>query len=70
MAMVKCPECGGDVSTQAFACPKCGAARVSRPVWGRVLILLALGAGLFYWLSTQAPAWDAQRGAPAETSGQ
>lgn len=25
MALVKCTECGGQVSTQAVACPKCGA---------------------------------------------
>ena len=25
MALIKCHECGGDVSTEAAACPKCGA---------------------------------------------
>jgi hypothetical protein len=25
MALVKCSECGGEVSTKAMACPKCGA---------------------------------------------
>jgi RNA polymerase subunit RPABC4/transcription elongation factor Spt4 len=25
MAMIKCAECGNDVSSQAAACPKCGA---------------------------------------------
>jgi hypothetical protein len=29
MALVKCKECGGDVSTQARACPKCGRIRQS-----------------------------------------
>lgn len=24
MALIKCPECGSDVSTEAAACPKCG----------------------------------------------
>lgn len=24
MALIKCPECGNDVSTEAEACPKCG----------------------------------------------
>ena len=24
MALVKCPECGEDISTEAFKCPKCG----------------------------------------------
>lgn len=30
MALMKCMECGNDVSTQAKACPKCGA-KVSKP---------------------------------------
>lgn len=25
MAMIACPECGGQVSTKAAACPSCGA---------------------------------------------
>ncbi|MDR1855467.1 MAG: zinc-ribbon domain-containing protein [Azoarcus sp.] len=25
MALIKCPECGNDVSTEAATCPKCGA---------------------------------------------
>jgi hypothetical protein len=25
MALIKCAECGGQVSSQAFACPHCGA---------------------------------------------
>jgi DNA-directed RNA polymerase subunit RPC12/RpoP len=25
MALIKCAECGGEVSTEAIACPKCGA---------------------------------------------
>ena len=24
MALIKCPECGNDVSTEAVSCPKCG----------------------------------------------
>ena len=24
MAMIKCPECGNDVSDKALSCPKCG----------------------------------------------
>jgi hypothetical protein len=60
MALVRCPECGREVSSKAPACPSCGyplQARGAPPaepqnalqsphVWGRVA--LALGA----WLVT------------------
>lgn len=41
MALTKCHECGNDVSTQAKACPKCGA-KVKKPrrTHGRLWILL------------------------------
>ena len=55
MALVKCPECGCDVSTQAAACPSCGyplraptpaspsrSPLESEQFWSRAL--LALGA--------------------------
>ncbi len=32
MALIKCKECGGEVSTKAKACPKCGA-KVPRTKW-------------------------------------
>lgn len=56
MALIQCPECGRDVSTQARSCPGCGYPLQSQPpaqsalqsphVWGRVAT--ALGA----WLVT------------------
>jgi hypothetical protein len=44
MALVKCKECGGDVSTQARACPKCGRIRQTslNPV---TVILLVIPIG-------------------------
>jgi hypothetical protein len=44
MAIVKCKECGADVSTTAIACPKCGAAGKGRPV------LIARRTSLVTWL--------------------
>lgn len=56
MALMRCPECGREVSSQAPACPSCGyplQAKAQPPnalqsphLWGRVA--LALGA----WLVT------------------
>lgn len=50
MALLKCKECGSDVSTQAKACPKCGArppkktSIVTWAVLGMVLLAVWLGA--------------------------
>ncbi len=34
MALVKCPECGAEVSDQAVTCPKCGFPNPSQPPVG------------------------------------
>ena len=34
MALVKCPECGTEVSDQAVVCPKCGFPSPSQPPMG------------------------------------
>ena len=39
MALQKCPECGGQVSTTAWMCPHCGA----RPQTNRWLLAVAMG---------------------------
>jgi hypothetical protein len=48
MAMTKCKECGGELSTKAEACPKCGAKvrRTSIAAWGclGLLAFLAVSA--------------------------
>lgn len=51
MALIKCAECGGSVSTEAKACPHCGAAVGKRAsyLWlialpiGAVVVFLAIG---------------------------
>lgn len=50
MAIVDCPECGGDVSTEAESCPRCGCVLNPRPtsldqgfdIIGRLLKAIAL----------------------------
>jgi len=47
MALIKCHECGGEVSTEADKCPKCGAAPkkgsgVLSGIGGGLVILLVL----------------------------
>lgn len=44
MALTKCAECGNEVSTQAKACPKCGAKNKPKRSYRRVAILLGIGA--------------------------
>ena len=41
MALVKCHECGSDVSTEASSCPKCGA-KVKKPTSGAAKLLLGV----------------------------
>lgn len=45
MALTKCHECGQDVSTQAKACPTCGA-RVKKPSGTRLLLFLLAVLGV------------------------
>lgn len=46
MAMMKCKECGGDVSTKAAACPKCGAKTPRKTSLGTKLVAGLLGIGV------------------------
>lgn len=40
MAMIKCPECGDDVSSTATKCPKCGfqISKPKRSVFGKIVL--------------------------------
>jgi uncharacterized OB-fold protein len=61
MALIKCHECGGQVSDYAHACPHCGAppAAAIMPPWKAVVMSLAirlvlgLGLGMLAWLAIQ-----------------
>jgi len=53
MALIKCKECEGDVSTSAQVCPKCGAP-VKRVRWGNVVAaLLLVVVGLFVFVAME-----------------
>jgi len=47
MALIKCHECGHEISTEAKVCPQCGAKNINRkktftPTWGAVVIVTIL----------------------------
>lgn len=47
MALINCTECGKEVSTEAVACPNCGAARPRKSIWMKVIFVVLLAIGLF-----------------------
>jgi hypothetical protein len=57
MAMVKCHECGNEISSEAEACPKCGAKpRPAVGVFGWLFVLaVAYGAWSFFSPSSAPP---------------
>lgn len=48
MALVKCKECGGQVSTEASSCPHCGAKRNPRASYLWIFIGLPVGAVVLF----------------------
>lgn len=48
MALIKCHECGNEVSTEAGKCPKCGVTPKSQTNFGRAL-LTVIGAIAVVW---------------------
>ena len=38
MAIIKCIECGGDVSFNAKACPHCGATKFRKMIWAEYIV--------------------------------
>lgn len=48
MAMIKCPECGKEISDKATACPHCGAkhetdnAKAIRIILGIIILIISL----------------------------
>ena len=50
MAVVKCPDCGGEISTQAVKCPKCGRPQKrSQTIQGIITILVMIGLAWFFF---------------------
>lgn len=55
MALIKCKECGNDVSDKAKTCPKCGA-KVTRPsVFLYLLGFLVVGFGVMMLIGMSDP---------------
>ena len=65
MAITKCKECGGEMSTKADACPKCGAK--PRRLSGCLLVILVVILG-FVVLALVAPFVDKRGDAPASAA--
>ncbi len=42
MALKKCRECGGDVSTKAASCPKCGAKLKGSGIGCLIVIIIVI----------------------------
>ena len=59
MALIKCKECGKDVSKQADSCPECGYSfkkeKESRDKGIGCLVMIALGVGLWFWVTSTDP---------------
>lgn len=47
MALVTCPDCKTEISSDAKACPKCGRAKPGMPTSRKVLLVLLLATALF-----------------------
>lgn len=48
MALIKCGECGKEVSTSAVACPHCGAKKPKTSIWPRLLLGILVAFGLIF----------------------
>lgn len=65
MALIKCKECGNEVSTTAKACPKCGA-KVKKPTSTLTWVFVAvLSLGMLNAVMTETPATQAEKAALA-----
>jgi hypothetical protein len=53
MHLVKCGACGGDVSDEAQACPKCGqpTARAKMMAWAYPLAIVLVATGALWFLA-------------------
>jgi hypothetical protein len=75
MAMTRCRECGGDVSTEAESCPHCGIAnpgraKAVRPRGRRWLAVAAVGgAAVVAWLAWQGGVPGVSSAASCEIDG-
>ncbi len=56
MALVKCPECQTEVSSEALDCPKCGKhlRKAKRTIFGKIVlwIFIIFNAIMLWWMIT------------------
>lgn len=54
MSLIKCPECGKEVSSSALKCPNCGKQlrKAKRGFWGKIFLWLFYGFNIFmlWWM--------------------
>jgi predicted nucleic acid-binding Zn-ribbon protein len=60
MALMKCPECGGDVSTTAKACPHCGSTVKKPTSRAAKLVFVAVGVCVVAGIVAQQQADEAR----------
>lgn len=69
MALIKCHECGMEVSTEAKTCPKCGAKPTKNMSAGMVMLIafgIVIGAYSLFGSSTPKPAATPEQNAQKE----
>lgn len=53
MALINCKECGAEVSTNAYSCPKCGSTlrKASRSAFGQIIkwLFIAFNVLMLWW---------------------
>lgn len=69
MALIKCPDCGREVSTTAGKCPQCGAKikKPKKPFSKLAALFLLLFVGFFIYMSMQADRRKADDKAAADS---
>ena len=71
MALIKCKECGTEISSKAEACPKCGAKNVKHYGCGTIIIILivvAIFTSIFSGSNTPTPQANIQQQQEEELS--
>lgn len=60
MAMTACKECGGEISTTAKACPKCGATTPRPKIWPWLIGIPIALLGMFLLFGASIPEYVAR----------
>lgn len=69
MALIKCKECGSEVSSKAETCPKCGARVAAKPMGcGSMIGLSIIGLILFSLISSNSTSTSGSRSSASSNS--